>query len=552
MRRHLAIVLVATALAAPLAAAWAGKGQVEPDTALDRSGGFAWLDADVTPGARGNRLYFNAFTVQNGGYGAHGFTINPNFATLETQKQGWPGQVAAMLGVWKDCNRDGYVGMGDNGLFEYRAELLMGDASVCPVSDPGPVPRDATSHSYVPTHNDGQWVREFLPLGPDERPAHLPDVNPFDLNDNEARVWADWNKPGDLPPGTRCNLVFVPQGTYSTTGGMLAYADCLDDFAVTDVWNAYAPDGTPAGQLTFNDAPRDQGRSASALNRPNPWGRPEDASFAQAFDCAQPQAAHQKVPGTTHEVGVSRPRSSPTVGTSGSVAGTLNATATAMDDCDRSDNDGEWEAQPAAAPYGLEDAGIRNSAGPKDQSDFPLAYSEGQRPAGALTPSQLGRADPKDQGTRAYDSEGLWLSGTRVAEDRNPYVNRASVRGNAAMPVQYVTAYAYVGGAAVSAYSLRLNPTGATGAYGTESCGSTIGPGAAPRNGWQCDPTRWSHACASTYTCIGSIAGRADVDVSVDVGHAYQIRDVDCYDASAAPLREQGLTWGVLTATGCG
>ena len=547
--------LVASASVLPLAAAaWSAKGQVEPDTRLDRDSGFTWHSADVSPGARGNRVYFNAFTVQNGGYGAHGLTVNPNSGALATQRQAWPGQMAALLGVWKDCNRDGFVGLGDNGLFEYRAELLLGDVGVCPVSDPGPVPPGAASHDYRATHNDGQWVREFLPLGPAARPAHLPDANPFDVNDNDARVWADWNGPGEAPPATRCNLVFVPAGTYSSTGGMLAYADCLTDFTVTDAWNAAVAlaggDDLGLGQLSFKDAPRDQGDSRSVLNRPNPWGRPGDAAFAEAFDCSGGQLARQKVPGTTHEVGVSRPRA-PTANAGGSVAGTLNATATALDDCDRSDNEGEWEHAPGAAPYGLEDEGIRNGAGPRDVSDFPMAYSEGQRPAGVLTPQQLGRATPKDGGTRAYDSEGVWLSGTRVAEDRNPYVNRASARGGAAMPVQVVTAYAFVSGAAVSKHGLVLSPGGVTGKYGAEACGVGIGPGAPARGGWVCDPAQWSHACALTYTCLGTIAGRSDVDITVQVGQAYQLRDVDCYDGSAGALREQGVSWGVLTATGC-
>ena len=555
LRARFTTILLAAALALPVAAAWAGKGQVEPDTTLDRQGGQMWPDADVTPGARGSRVYFNAFTVQNGGYGAHGLTTNPNLATLETQRQGWPGQVAAMLGVWKDCNRDGYVGWGDNGLFEYRVELLRGDASVCPAVDPGPVPSGAASHDYVTTHNDGQWVHELIPLGPDVRPAHLPDVNPYDLNDNDARVWADWGRPGDAPPATRCHVVFVPAGTYSTTGGMLAYVDCLDDHLVTDLWNALVAgaggDDLGLGQLSFKDAPRDQGSSDSTLNRPNPWGRPGDASHAEAFDCAQPQVARAKVPGTAHEVGASRPSTSPAVRPDGSVAGTLNATATALDDCDRGDNRGEWEHQPSALPYGLEDPGIRNSAGPRDASDFPMSYSEGQRPAGLLTPAQLGRSTPKDQGTRAYDSEGMWLSGTRVVEDRNPYASRASAREGAFAPVQYVTAYAYVGPAAVSKYGLVLNPTGQSGAYGSEACGGVTGAGAPPRGGWRCDPAEWSRACAQAYTCLGSIAGRADVDISVQVGHPYQLRDVDCYDGSAGVLREQGVSWGLLSGTRC-
>lgn len=555
--RPFLVTLVVATLATPAALAWSAKGQSEPDTTPDQEDGYMWLDADLTRGARGNRVYFNAFTVQNTGYGLHGITTNPNSGAAQTAHPNWPGQLAALLGVWKDCNGDGFVGLGDNALFEYRSELLLGKTDVCPVSDPGPVPTGSfgsegarQSHYYPVTHNDGVWVREFIPLGPSGTAAASRDANPFDLQDNGARVWADWGVPGALPPGTRCSVVFVPEGTYSSTGGFLEYVDCLDSFFVTDTWNdgvaLVGGDDLGAGQMSFRDQPRDQERSASNLNRANPWGRPGDSAAVTAFDCSSGQLAHQKAPAVAHEFGVPRPGGLPTVNPSGSIAGTLNETGTAFDDCDRSDNKGEWEHQAAAAPYGLEDPGIVNQVGDKIESDFPMSYSEGQRPVLAQT-AALGRAAPKDGGLRAWDSEGHWISGTRIAEDRNPYASRANVRGSATEPIIHTTAYAFVSPQAVSDHRITLNSGGITGAYGAESCQGTS---SGSRNGWNCDPNAWTSPCAAHYTCIGPVAGQS-IDVSVKVGQAYQLRDVDCYDHSAGPLRAEGISWGTLSGTAC-
>lgn len=557
MNVHAIAAILAVALISPAATAWSGKGQVEPDTTEDRTDGYMWPDTDTTTAVRGTRVYFNAFTVQNTGYGLHGFTINPNVGSLGTAHSNWPGQIAALLGVWKDCNNDGFIGWGDNALFEYRSTLLtlpnvngqIVGASICPASDPGVPPKGAESHFFPLVHNDGQWVHEFLPIGPAAERSAGTDLNPYDLEDNDARVWADWGKPGDLPPTTRCSVVFVPRGSYSSTGGFLAYVDCVPGFLVTDVWNeavgSSVGDATPLGQLSFRDSPRDPSSSSSILNRPNPWGRPSDASAVSAFDCSSPQLAHQRVPNTGYEFGVSRPRGAPSVNSGGSIGGTVNETATAMDDCDRSDNQGEWEHQAGAAPYGLEDSGITNQVGAKVRSDFPMAYSAGQRPVPANGPTPLGRATPKDLGTRAWDSEGLWLSGPRYAEDRNPYVRRDGL--TLTETAVATTAYAFVGADADARLGLDFNPTNALGTYGSKNCfTSTSGV----RTGWQCDPNLWP-PCGAHYTCSGTIGGLASVDISVKVGQAYQLQDVDCYDQSTTHLRNEGVHWGALTQTTC-
>lgn len=540
------ILILAALLAAPAAAAsWAGKGMVEPDTQRDVADGFMRLSPDVSP-TSGHLVYFNAFNTQSVGAAAEVSTsANPNVATLQTGYMTSSGRAYAMLGIWKDCNQDGFVGLGDQGLFEYRTELLMGKEGVCPRSAlPNPIPRD-----WLPTHNDGEWVREFVPIGYDKTPnalpsgAAVPDENPYNANDLGARVWWDWGLP-ESATRTRC-YAFPPQGTFHSTGGLVEFVDCFDGFKATDVWNSVAPDGTPAGQLSFKDEPRDQSESSSTLNQANPWGDESSSSDASVFDCSRPQLVHQRVPNTDTEVGVSQPRSSPTVGTGGSPAGTANETATAFDDCDRADNKGEWEHSAAAFPYGAEEDVIATKT-LKQQTGYTLKFNEGTRnPAKAGTnPQQVGRAAPRDAGTRATEAEGFWVGSSRIGEAYNPLVDRDS---QAPQSVTYVTAYGFVSPAAISRYALRL--TGVTGVYGADHCQGLV----AVTGEWECDPAKWwlnPDGSLETRTTSDVVAG-AFTFVGARVGDAYNVRDVDCYDFSAQPLREQGLHYGLLTSTAC-
>ena len=543
------LVTLAALVASPAAAAsWAGKGMVEPDTRRDVADGYMRLAPDQSP-TSGRLVYFNAFNTQSIGAAAEVSTsANPNLATLETAYMTSSGRAYAMLGVWKDCNKDGFVGWGDQGLFEYRAQLLdaLGPgAGACPAQGlPATIPRD-----WFPSHNDGEWVREFLPIGYDKMPNTLPsgvtvpDEHPYNVNDLGARVWWDWGLPEDRTR-TRC-YAFPPQGTFHSTGGLVEFADCFAGFKATDTWNALAPDATPAGQLTFKDKPRDQSESRSVLNQRNPWGEESAGSHATAFDCSQPQLAHAKVPNTDTEVGVSRPRSTPAVSTTGSLAGTANETATAFDDCDRSDNRGEWEHSVGALPYAAEEDVIATKS-TKQQTGYTMRFNEGTRnPAKAGTnPQQLGRATPRDAGLRATEAEGFWVGTSRIGEAYNPLVDRDSQGPQA---VTHVTAYGYVTPAAISKYSLQL--TGLTGVYGSDHCAGTV-----PITGeWECDRTKWwvnPDGTREERTTTDTVAG-AFTFVAARVGDPYNVRDIDCYDFSTKDLREQGISWGLATNTVC-
>ena len=138
-------ILIALLLGVPsAAAAWHTMGTTEPDTPQDVAGGLMTATADQSPA--GQRVYFNVVPVES--------STNANPNSDATEGRAYPvGQARfrAFLGVWKDCNKDGYMGLARGALLEYRHELLLGDASVCKVGT---------------AWDDGEWVYEFRWLGP--------------------------------------------------------------------------------------------------------------------------------------------------------------------------------------------------------------------------------------------------------------------------------------------------------------------------------------------------------------------------------------------------
>ena len=119
-----AVVLVVLLLSTPLAlASWRAAGEQEPSTAHDRNDGWMFADPD-TSDAR--RVYFQGFASNIP------TETNTNVALVQggTRSPAWNLPVA-YFGVWKDCNADGYIGFGEQALFEYRQELLRG-STICP------------------------------------------------------------------------------------------------------------------------------------------------------------------------------------------------------------------------------------------------------------------------------------------------------------------------------------------------------------------------------------------------------------------------------------
>jgi hypothetical protein len=564
----LAIAALCCLLAVPsLALAWGAKGSLEPDTAVDRSAGYQWADADTAPcgvgavtttGCDVNRVYLNGFITQNADthYDHGSSSLNPNFATLGTAHPSWMGQAAALIGVWKDCNADGYIGLGDNGLLEYRTEVLnaqiaagLAPAGICPVK------------ATAPSHNDGTWVHELIAIGPDQANVDhgFPDANKWDLNDENARVWMDWNQPGDLPPPNRC-YIFMPAsadpthpewgGAMHSTGGLLAFADCWDDETITQTVDAVATPNSPLAPFSFADHPTEQWNSSSQLNQRNPWGEPGDAPIVDTWAC--PTALGPSAGGFQ----LHQPAVPPTTNTAGTLAGTAEVETDGAIDCDPKDDapasaggsgNGQNSYVVANLPYSTETGGVIQVVGPKIAADFLLQYGEGFRPA--ATSAVFGPSGGKTGGVeQAGDADGIWLATATISENSNPYVNRADIRGEPVSPVEYVTTYAYV-----TRTDVTLSPTGTVGTYGALNCGSfTTGV----HGGWDCDATRWYPGvnCANPTTspaadCVSYDGGTHDI--TVRPGQPFNLMDVDCYDNSVSGAREAGVGWGALTGTSC-
>ena len=249
------VVLMLVASAPAVTGEWSVHGTIEPDTPQDAAGGFMFTSPDTSPS--GARVYFNAL----GNFYSSG--INPNSAQTGSRIMWFPFEnPGAYLGVWKDCNADGYIGMAAGALSEYRAQLLE-SSTICPVGS---------------QFNDGAWVYEFLWIAPQDNSRSARATMPHGaIIDPDAKVWGDIGLPGEpsmahLAP---CELLrgtsltggaTMPyRGWTSNTGVMLQYADCWTGHtaarAVTEL--------DVTGQLGFEDPTRPH-QSSSMLDQDLP------------------------------------------------------------------------------------------------------------------------------------------------------------------------------------------------------------------------------------------------------------------------------------------
>ena len=575
-KRALVLFLAALAASPATAAAWGVKGDSEPSTRKDIADGYMFLTPPQSQTDAG-RVYFN-------GWFSNGYVTNPNHnpnvGQLGTGVAPVPFKAWALLGVWRDCNKDGYIGLSDPGLIEYPAVVPGVDAALCPAT---PLPTPIPAYGWVPTHNDGQWVREFLPLGWEEWrtmwntsdslnskvTVKEQDDNPFDLNDTDARVWVDLHLPdARFGGGSNCYIVPQPRGTIQSTGGVVESADCFAGFrgtdALTTAGNAGA-DGTPLGQLSFKDKPRDQSNSTSRLNQPNPWGKESDPEYVDTWDCTKPQAynllvTHPVTGATVYYVNVSQPKVPSGVTANGKPAGQVNATEGGFDECKRSqtgNNDADI--------YSQVEGDVVNSAR-KVKPDDALYYNEVNRREYAhvlVTDTKVERPSPSmpdDLGTRpgsigvTTGADGVWQGLTTILVAP---INRNTMEAN---PVRHTTFYASVGAAAASRYGLKF--PGVTGTYGAENCALPLAQQLFECNAalwWPGDteprtqqlgaqPGRLTECADGTSTSTGGIGC---VTYGARVGMKYQLRDVDCYDYATKDMRGNGVHWGLLSNTQC-
>lgn len=565
-------LLVAAALAAPAAAAgWSGKGSFEPSTARDAADGWMWLDPATDPSQ--NRVYFNGFFSQMIGQPgvATSFTAtSPNLGAAQTAILPVTPVPFAMLGVWTDCNHDGYIGNTD-AVYLYRAELLSAaDRALCP-----PTP------THYPTHNDGIWVYEFIPITwENETTSVSGDLNT--MTDNLAHVWAD----AGLPTDTTTGVCPGSAGALTSTGRFVAYADCSAGYRFTHTANLLADatgaDDLGAGQLSFSDVPDGhQSESASALNRPLATallGQSDDDAYVTAWDCSGgqestthvdprdptngdtlatlpvlgPQSTHHfEVPGVVfwepvdddnrvagfhQHVNTHVDPSGPNAG--GSLAGTANKTD-AGGTCDPEQGAAEEQI---LAGYTLGDRVECPNAALCD-APIPADYAGRTRPDALLTSEQWPHKymgvnnndtllDVNDKQGSVYGSDFRQYWNTFDTVQNTGPVNRdASPSGP-----HHWTFYGYVSTHAVAAFGLTLPKGTATAAYGAEACALSDDDHLLR---FDCDPTKWWHRADGT-EITPTQAGSGDCwdeasgcDARVRVNDPYNLRDVDCFDYGA-------------------
>lgn len=530
-----AITLTVLVLLAPAASAgWRMFGSFEPDTSEDAAGGFMHLDPDAAPGVVG-KVYFNAEL----GYDQAG--INPNVGALDTRLMLHGYQLPhAFLGVWKDCNDDGYIGYAAGALMEYRSELLLDATAICPVG------QDA--------HNANGWVYEFLPIGSAENTLTPSGVAPRLINDTGAYVWGDTGLPGS--PRPQFCFVNPPTGTFSSTGAFIGWADCMNDHRLYDTVAAVDPSGDLNLKWDERDEPHCDDSALTSVklglwddapqcpdDDPGTFEENTGRPMFTAFDCSEPTFVANDPTGVTRttvqdptggevpvlfEDGEYRfalsdengdihsvyPPQVPTLDPEGSAYDALNATDAALTGgCEQS----------AFVLHATPESEAGNELSVQRQTTFPMQMWNDAGNSllfGFDDIFGLGETPPYG-GIAPLRSSGLlmplWTSGilatdsTLVRDDLQPAAR------------SHYTFYARV-----ALPELLEGTPGATGIYGSEWCNLSQDP--TLNGGFDCDPDNWWD------TTKGASAMPTEVFTGKPIGQApgagYQLRDIDCYDGT--------------------
>lgn len=173
MRRFLVLLLAALLVVPTIVATSTGTPKpperpagwgrdFEPNTPHDV--GAMWWYPDTKEDPSNLQVFLDSYLLQLP-VGDQGIPGSPSFVY----------EVVAFFGIWKDCNRDGFIGDGVTGLLEYRTELLL-DSSICWAGS---------------RFNDGNSVREFKWLTPDATDAAR------EMGVSYAKLWADFGQPGE-------------------------------------------------------------------------------------------------------------------------------------------------------------------------------------------------------------------------------------------------------------------------------------------------------------------------------------------------------------------
>ena len=279
-KKFIVTAVVALMAAVPAAGAWSSQGAFEPDTLRDVQDGFMFLEPDTDPAESKEQVYFNL--IQH----AYVTSVNPNVGAAKTGIRSTPTQtLSAFLGVWKDCNADGYIGAAESAIHEYRSELLL-DSTICPAGG---------------VYNSGDWVYEFRWIGWNDQTSNETNFGFRNIvNDTSSRVWADLGLPGAVGGGT-CPINPQPEGTTASTGGMISYLACANGIIIEGI---NAADGLTGGALNLYIDPEERPQeSDSTLNQRfpahlwyDPYGETNDekTGLLEEYESHRGDESHSK------------------------------------------------------------------------------------------------------------------------------------------------------------------------------------------------------------------------------------------------------------------
>lgn len=536
MAKNVTLTTIAAAalLLAPAAAAtWSSYGAYEPDTPWDvRS--LMWHDA---PGTVTNRVYFNAF-VQYVDGGPNGGVINPNVGMLKTRFDP-VGERAfeAVLGVWTDCNQDGYIGMAESAVREYKSEVLEATfgSSICP-----PSAGHAIGAAWDGSNNYNGWVSELIPIGNKETKKADKRV----WKDDEAMVWGDPGQPNDAAAQVeRGCSTFPGRGHGHNVGGILFAADCEGRRTVqgqpASVLDTFDLVGGPAG-LGWGEDPESSG---SPLNVE--FGSDESqhsAVYVQDCDAEPILTTGKDLPGDDQDdVVLLRPAPANPIGDPGSatVPGTLNYTQESIgvlpDDtdgrgnvstsnCDFEDDSGNdfysnIESNPAASQVDGKNRATWNFAfNTATRGSLPVNFIPSGAGAAGI-PTDLGVEATTAGCTHSGCMQSFWVgTGTAIY---TPPVTRSTTDPTIADAPHY-SFYAFVGAATLDRGFVT---PGGSGTYGAAQCGANED---GEHNGWNCNSAEWY--------LLEDGTPQVETRPLARVGDTYLFRDVDCYDGGAGDL----------------
>jgi hypothetical protein len=528
--------VVAVLMAAPAAmATWMHYGQAEPDVAEDVTAG--WMYADPPTGTL-NQVYFNAFSTVGSG-----LTTNPspnhNVGALETRFGSTMESWKAVLGVWRDCNGDGYIGLAESAAHAYRVEAALHDSTVCP--------QDTTS---MQAHNDGVWIRELIPILHDQ-PSNGVAENPRNYTDATAHIWGDIGFPGqdytDSAAAERCWVRPQSRGTFATTGSFLdAVVECRADIGTPYNTVITTVDGDDATGLALaND--EDWNEAGHPLNQPFLGRETSEDRIVTVWDCESEPVFEQEVVDPTGLL-FEEPATfsvTPVAPAPGGGSSLLGTEEHLEQEC--TEDDGALFGL-----YGLVEGDVANQEGSKTAASYnfkawvrPFSFllegdidlnedtPDGSPELPVFTLPDWGEQDlglqPFQPVHGTYWTTQATALGTATAapfrHGLDPVNGDTTANPEAGAARRYVTFYARVTEA--MGMGLSLPGGGQAGVYGDAWCGSAT---EGVSYGFTCDADRWNRNVDGSKQQPDTIG----LKFWAEPGFEYHLRDIDCFDSGTA------------------